>query len=94
MDTIHNCFLHPSYLAEAVNDTCENIKSHAHIVDCSSISQENTDLVKDGVEGILQGREQNAMSNIRAMIILDTTNDSNKHDINFRDSVRLLHEHC
>ena len=51
-------------------------------------------MLKDGIETILKGRNQNDMSNIRAMFILNTTNDADMLENKIRDSVSALHEYC
>ena len=55
---------------------------------------EDTDMLKDGIKTILKGKNQNDMSNIRAMFILNTTNDADMLENKIRDSVSALHEYC
>ena len=93
---IHNYVLHPDNLSETVEQALENVKGLGleHIAECENKAVEDTDLLKIGVDSILQGRDKNDMSNIRVMCILNTTNDADTLECNIRDSISALHKHC
>ena len=58
---IHNYVLHPDNFVEPVEQALESVKGMEleHVTDCDSIPVEDTDSLKDGIDIILQGRDQN-----------------------------------
>ena len=98
-DRVHNYVIHPSHLSEAITDNCKcegakGIQEFEHIMDNTSVILDTPDLILEGMKKLIQGQEKNNLSNLRATVMLNTTENAETLSRNIRDSIWLLNTHC
>ena len=90
---IHNYVIHPhisSRLSMMPVRKAKGKEEFEHIMDNTGIVHQSTDLVKEGVNAIIQGREKNNKLNIRVNFMLCTTHNNKT----LFHSIRELNCYC